>query len=308
MSAIFSIKRGAFCRLASLALMLLFGVAGWMMVENTSCPRAASAVSDKHEFVGNKSCNSGTCHGGEKQGNQAKWFKDDKHSKAINNLYEDKAYAIGKALGIAEPAEDKQCRTCHTTGGHLENARFGKDFVADDGVGCEACHGGGADYLEIHAKEGKRKEANDKGQLDVWNLTVQAQNCLSCHGAIDSKMIAAGHPVDLGFDLRARRGKMKHWKAGPDANREKLAYAVGAAARLITLIEMHGAASDADKARVEAAIKTTASKVDEWTPDDALKSLTDNGKPAASSLDAAKMALAKIGAWDEKTAGEKVKD
>ena len=80
------------------------------------------------------------------------------------------------------------------------------------GVGCQRCHGAGADYLEPHETIGYAASL-DLGLTDLRDPAVQAATCAGCHYITDPGLVAAGHPVGDGFEMRSRIDDIVHWGA-----------------------------------------------------------------------------------------------
>lgn len=182
------------------------GAAAWM------APRAQGAGGAAHKFVGTSGCASSACHGGGKTGNEMKkWANEDPHAKAFDQLGEEKAAKIGAAIGAASPQEDKKCLGCHSTAGDAADD-LKKAVAAEDGVSCEGCHGAGASYKDDkHFKD--RAFALANGLVDLKNADQRKSTCNRCHGKIDEKMVAAGHPKATKYEEReAAYKKFAHWK------------------------------------------------------------------------------------------------
>jgi len=138
----------------------------------------------KHEYVGNRVCE--TCHGDDTIGNQHALWLTSPHAKAVQTLKTEKALSIAGSIKIKEPASDVKCLRCHTTGGGRVNK------TRDEGVGCEACHGPGADYYKASAhvnysnRESAYVNAVKNGMypiLGIEQLKKREKLCLHCHTA-----------------------------------------------------------------------------------------------------------------------------
>jgi hypothetical protein len=81
------------------------------------------------------------------------------------------------------------------------------------GVGCQRCHGAGADYLEPHETVGYAASLA-LGLTDLRDPAVQAATCAGCHYITDPGLINAGHPVGDGFEMRSRVDEIVHWGSG----------------------------------------------------------------------------------------------
>ena len=175
-------------------------------------PAPASAGAPM-KFVGAPTCGTSSCHGNAKGSNEMKtWSDKDPHSSAFEKLSEEKGVKIAKAVGVENAEEDAKCIGCHATAGELPADRKEKTVLAEDGVGCESCHGAGGSYKdEKHQKDPAWAKAN--GMLDLASKDVRKGTCDTCHGKIDEKMVAAGHPKASAYDEReAAYAKFAHWK------------------------------------------------------------------------------------------------
>lgn len=143
-------------------------------------------------------------------------------------------------LSVQDPKFINQCLTCHAgqlpiqpahpqqPTPHLGRSQIAfaldRSTLANDSIGCEACHGASSLYLLPHQSQDwlgfSPQSKSQKGFYDLANASVAAQVCLSCHlgSAKESKYIphatyAAGHPplppVDLAKFLHETCEK--HW-------------------------------------------------------------------------------------------------
>jgi hypothetical protein len=137
----------------------------------------ASAADSPHLYVGVKKCK--TCHNSEKGGAQFKIWSESKHAQAFATLASDKAKEIAKEKGIEDPQKSDECLGCHVTG-HGEKAEmFKPTFVAEDGVGCESCHGAGSDYLKKSVMQGIRDKSM---KAEDYGFVMPTQEtCDKCH-------------------------------------------------------------------------------------------------------------------------------
>jgi hypothetical protein len=125
------------------------------------------------EFVGNEACMS--CH--ETEG--AQW-ESTPHSHARQTLVE------------AEKDHDPECQACHTTGFGFRTGFANPEATSEMWeVGCESCHGGGADHVE--------------SQEEAYGSVTEAV-CRSCHDEDQSP----------DFSFSVYRPKVAHTAEGPD--------------------------------------------------------------------------------------------
>lgn len=126
-----------------------------------------------HQFIGVSKCK--TCHKSEAKGNQfAKW-SDSKHAKAYEVLASDAAIAIGKEKGIDNPQTSDQCLSCHVTAFSAPAELKAASYDQADGVGCESCHGAGADYKKL-------KIMKDQDAAIAAGMVIPTEEtCKGCH-------------------------------------------------------------------------------------------------------------------------------
>ncbi len=162
--------------------------------------------------LGVVTCAGNTCHGANaplkdsrvQQNEFTIWHREDKHAKAYTVLFNDASKRIARNLGINAAHTEKLCLDCHADNVPVE--RRGKRFQIEDGVGCEACHGGGERFLGPHVS-GTRTHAENVG-LGLYPLeepVARANLCLSCHLGTKDKLathriMGAGHPR-ISFEL-----------------------------------------------------------------------------------------------------------
>lgn len=172
---------------------------------------AAFNVSAKDIHEGVASCAGGTCHGatkplGDNQIQQDEYFiwqQKDAHAGSYRKLFNERSQRIARNLGI-NVTTAPQCLVCHTDA--PPTAARGERFLIEDGIGCEACHGGAGRWLPEHTRPGiTLAEKESLGMTPLWRSDVRAEKCLSCHQGdaehpITHAMMAAGHPPIL-FEL-----------------------------------------------------------------------------------------------------------
>jgi hypothetical protein len=154
------------------------------------------------------------------------WHREDKHAKAYSVLLNDQSKRIARNLGLEAAHTAKECLDCHAD--NVPEGRRGKRFQISDGVGCEACHGGGERYLGPHQK-GSHDESLKLGLYPTEQPEARARLCLSCHlGAEDKfathRIMGAGHPR-LSFELDTfTEIQPAHYKVDEDYQKRKQVY------------------------------------------------------------------------------------
>ena len=174
--------------------------------------RAVNISDDAH--LGVASCASSVCHG--KQAAQSNrnvwmneyriWSTEDRHHRAYKTLLNDKSKRIAANLGLPAAHTAKICLDCHAD--NVPADKRGPKFQLDDGVGCEACHGGGERWVESHTEPDVKHADNlARGMYPTEDPSERARLCLSCHmGTKDQftthRIMGAGHPR-LVFELES---------------------------------------------------------------------------------------------------------
>lgn len=105
-----------------------------------------------------------------------------------------RATAHAKSFASAQRVAERVCLGCHTTGESPAGP------VIEDVVGCEACHGAGADYAADDLMRNRRL-AHDLGLIDLSTPAKRAAVCAACHGVITARpgfdparLLAPAHP------------------------------------------------------------------------------------------------------------------
>lgn len=167
---------------------------------------------DDAVHVGVATCASSVCHGRAGAVEQATvaqneyriWAKYDRHARAYQTLKNEQSLAIARKMGLGDPSQAPACLSCHSD--YQPAEQRGERFHLEDGVGCEACHGGAEHWLDNHYGEDYSHAKNlSNGLRKTEAPGFAAQICGNCH--IGSKnqfanheMMAAGHPR-LRFEL-----------------------------------------------------------------------------------------------------------
>lgn len=192
---------------------------------------AASGRGDRH--LGVASCAGSNCHGATRpylsssveQNEYTIWNREDPHSRAYLVLMNDRSKKIASNLGLQKPAnESKICLDCHAD--NVPKELRGKRFDVTDGVGCEACHGGGNRYLGPHVSGEVTHADNIKnGLYPTENPAKRADMCNKCHVGDDERfanhrIMGAGHPR-ISFELDTYTEVHKHYVADKDYFKRK---------------------------------------------------------------------------------------
>ncbi len=158
--------------LLSIGLMLFF-VTALMAQEQAAAPEKAAPAKVAHKYVGAAKCK--MCHNSAAKGDQFKIWSASKHAKAYETLASTEADSVAKALGVEKPQTNAKCLGCHVTGFAAPAADKEASFAQAEGVGCEACHGAGSDYMAM-------KVMKDKPAAIAAGLIVpNEKTCVGCH-------------------------------------------------------------------------------------------------------------------------------
>jgi hypothetical protein len=168
--------------------------------------------------LGVASCASAPCHGAAApegkhvlQNEYVTWMKRDVHARSYQTLRSERSQKIARNLALGANAwEAPLCLDCHAD--HVPEALRGKSFTLEDGVGCEACHGGSGGgsgsegWLRSHAHEATTHAQNvERGLVPLDRPEVRAERCLDCHlgnqkQLVNHRIMGAGHPR-MSFEL-----------------------------------------------------------------------------------------------------------
>jgi hypothetical protein len=165
-----------------------------------------------HQHLGVASCAASVCHGSVtsrtgtavQQNEYVIWSLRDRHRIAYRTLLSADSKAIAAKLGITSAHESDLCLDCHAD--NVPVSLRGDRFQLDDGIGCEACHGGAELYIASHTDPATaRDDLLEAGLYPTDDVRHRAQLCLSCHLGSAQKMathkiMGAGHPR-LSFEL-----------------------------------------------------------------------------------------------------------
>lgn len=185
-----------------------------------------SLHADPH-YVGPKTCQE--CHKAEYD----VWEKT-KHSASFRDLHRNPKVAeiLAAAGGDKNIRRNSLCTQCHYT---LEQTDAASPASAKSGVSCESCHGAASDYVKIHNdyggpnatratetashREERIRKSVAAGMRRPESPYDLAANCLNCHslarssvdGPTLARMLAAGHPINPGFELvKYSQGSVRH--------------------------------------------------------------------------------------------------
>ncbi len=173
-----------------------------VLILSLSLAFSSQVLSQNKQFgyVGAKGCK--TCHNTKKQGRQYKIWLNSKHAQAYKTLASEKAKAIAKEKGIADPQKAGECLQCHVTAYGVDAKLLGKKYSIEEGVSCESCHGPGKVY-----KKKKTMIAISKGEIDpasVGLIKPDEETCKKCHNEKS--------PTFKEFDFEKFYEKIKHEK------------------------------------------------------------------------------------------------
>jgi hypothetical protein len=76
---------------------------------------------------------------------------------------------------LTEPMTDERCLLCHVTARQDDDALLAASFRAEEGIGCESCHGPGSLYMDPEIM------ADHEAFLANGGMTPTEATCRSCH-------------------------------------------------------------------------------------------------------------------------------
>lgn len=205
---------------------------------------ATEAAGSRHEGVA--TCASTTCHGAARplggtpilQNEYVTWSAFDPHAGAFRSLQDERSAAIARRLGIGPADRAPACLACHAE--VVPAGDRGPKFQADDGIGCEACHGAAGGWLAAHddGAPDSRDASLRAGMRALNDARVRGPVCIACHVGNGDRsathaMMAAGHPrlsfeLDTFTELWRTSGGRVHYRLDADyAARKRAAGSTG---------------------------------------------------------------------------------
>ena len=194
---------------------------------------ATAAAPNDAAHLGVASCAGSTCHGRSqpdgkivRQDEIMRWQEPSSpggaHSRAFSVLSGTRSQQIASRLGIGAASSAPMCLGCHSDAASTQGARF----QISDGVGCEACHGGAANWIDVH-KTGNHTASLAAGLTPLENPRVRAAVCLDCHFGsaqsgqfVNHRIMAAGHPR-ISFELDLFSNLQQHHDEDADYTARK---------------------------------------------------------------------------------------
>ena len=206
------IAKPALCGAAGLLAALLLALVNPLLAQTaTTAPQAAPQGVRTGLHLGVATCLGSNCHGAVDRpagyrikGNEyVIWSTRDKHHDAYKVLTQEPALKMARALGMPDAVHQQQCLDCHAD--NAAAADRGPQFHIEDGVGCEACHGGASGWLGIHIAGATHQQNVSAGMYPTEQPVARAERCLSCHFGsgnrfVEHRLYGAGHPR-LRFEL-----------------------------------------------------------------------------------------------------------
>jgi hypothetical protein len=128
-------------------------------------------------YVGSAACRD--CHADPDSGAPYVHWLASRHGHAYWRLAADWALYLAKLrphnADLENPREDERCLLCHVTGRQDDDALLGVGFRAEEGVGCESCHGPGSLYAAGEVM------ADREAFLAAGGRVPDEGTCRGCH-------------------------------------------------------------------------------------------------------------------------------
>jgi hypothetical protein len=207
---------------------------GGLAVPETVFGASPVPLNDKEIHMGVASCDGSNCHTAAAplkgvqvlQNEYRTWSsKADLHSQAYQILLNEDSKRIARNLGIGDAHKADLCLDCHAN--NVPESRQGRTFQIDDGVTCEACHGGAGRWIGSHIIANASHENNiSHGLYPTDNPVSRARLCLSCHFGdekrfVTHRIMGAGHPR-MNFELDTfTKNQPAHFKVDADYRQRK---------------------------------------------------------------------------------------
>lgn len=164
------------------------------------------------KYIGAKACKN--CHNGAAKGDAYGIWEKSQHAKAFETLGTDKAKAIAKEKGIADPQKDDKCLKCHVTALGVPADGIKKGFKIEDGVQCESCHGPGEDHYKARMKDSMKPGSVPLGANEIKDAGRSMELCGTCHNPES--------PTYKPFCLKERMAKIEHLNPAKKRTEEEL--------------------------------------------------------------------------------------
>jgi len=157
-----------------------------------------NAAAAEHAYVGSAKC-AKMCHKTAKQGEQLPIWEKSKHAEAYKTLATPAALETAKKAGVTgDPQKSEKCLRCHVTGYGVDAKLKEATCTNEEGVGCEACHGPGKDYMKLSVMK------DEKLALAAGLIEPDEKVCVKCHNKES--------PNYKEFDFKVMAQKIAHAK------------------------------------------------------------------------------------------------
>jgi len=197
----------------SLLFLVIFSpLTGWG--QDSPPPEFSRGDPDKYKSA--EEC--GECHELE-----FKVWEKTRHAIGFKEMHkEDSAKKIAKKLGFRLIKRNSLCIACHFTPA-IKNGQL----RTISGVSCEACHGPGKDWIDIHNDYGGKEfdhktetsshrakrieDSRQAGMMRPSDLYPVVENCFQCHLVPNEKLVnVGGHGTGDEFEFVAKAEEIRH--------------------------------------------------------------------------------------------------
>ncbi len=132
----------------------------------------SALMAQNFKYIGASKCK--MCHVKPAKGEQYNIWLKGPHAGAMKTLAGEEAKKIATEMGIADPATDPACVSCHSTIGAVDKKLVASAKLAE-GVSCESCHGAGSMY------KGASVMKNREMSISKGMVIPDEALCKTCH-------------------------------------------------------------------------------------------------------------------------------
>jgi hypothetical protein len=119
-----------------------------------------------YDYIGVSVC-ALPCHNSEATGHQYKIWQSSGHARAVRLLSGEKAAEIAARASVAEPARDRACLSCHTTGGGKNELTGTRGWDVKPATEPGSGYYSASDHVDYIDREGAYRKAVSRGIIPL---------------------------------------------------------------------------------------------------------------------------------------------